>query len=123
LSYFICVNTNFSTNISISNLIFKVTSVTPEFNGSSSLTIFDPYVPNFDYNEYNVLLNNADIPRKSIYFMDVDYSQNPVTPVNQSLILSESADRAYVQDSNYTSQAWSTIRYRGSKYTSIKPSI
>jgi hypothetical protein len=110
-------------NITINTINFNITPVTPEFNGSASLTIFDPYVPNFDYNEYNVLLNNADIPRKSIYFMDVDYSQNPVTPVNQSLILSESADRAYVQDSNYTSQAWSTIRYRGSKYTSIKPSI
>jgi hypothetical protein len=52
--------------------------------------------------------------------MDVDYSQNPVIPVNQSLILDESADRAYVQDSNYTSQAWSNIRYNGSKTNSYR---
>jgi hypothetical protein len=113
-----------STNLTINSVHVSMSLHNSSlFDGSSSLTALNPYVPNFDYNEYNVLLNNVDISRKSIYFMDVDYSQNPVTPVNQSLILSESADRAYVQDSNYTSQAWSTIRYRGSKYTSIKPSI
>jgi hypothetical protein len=52
--------------------------------------------------------------------MDIDYSQNPLIPVNQSLILSGSADRAYVQDSNYTSYSWSGIRYNGSKYNSVK---
>jgi hypothetical protein len=91
-----------------------------EFNGSSSLTIFDPYVVNFDYNEYNALINNAETPQTSVFFMDVDYSQNPVIPINQSLILDESADRAYVQDSNYTSQAWSNIRYNGSKTNSYR---
>jgi len=109
--------------LNITTLTIKIIQTTPEFNGSASLTIFDPYVPNFDYNEYNVLLNNADIPKKSIYFMDIDYSQNPVIPINQSLILNGSADKAPVPDSNYTSKTWSTIRYRGSKYTSIKPNI
>jgi hypothetical protein len=52
--------------------------------------------------------------------MDVDYSQNPIIPVNQSLILIGAADRASVQDSNYYSRAWTGIRYRGSKYNSIK---
>jgi hypothetical protein len=113
-------------NVPNSNLIFYQNSTitftqTPsEFNGSSSLTIFDPYVSNFDYNEYNALINNAETPQTSVFFMDVDYSQNPVIPVNQSLILDESADRAYVQDSNYTSQAWSNIRYNGSKTNSYR---
>ncbi len=83
-------------------------------------TIFNPSSPNFDYNEYNPLLDNAEIPQTSVFFMDIDYSQNPLVPVNQSLILSGSADRAYVQDSNYTSYSWSGIRYNGSKYNSVK---
>jgi hypothetical protein len=91
-----------------------------EFNGSSSLTLFDPYVVNFDYNEYNALLDNAEIPQESVFFMDIDYSQNPLTPVNQSIILDGDADRAYVQDSNYSSKSWSNIRYNGSKYNSVK---
>jgi hypothetical protein len=41
-----------------------------------------------------------------------------LTPVNFGLIISGTADRAYVQDSNYSSQAWSNIRYNGSKTTS-----
>jgi hypothetical protein len=91
-----------------------------EFNGSSSIVIFDPYVSDFDYNDYNALINNAETPQTSVFFMDIDYSQNPVIPINQSLILSGSADRAQVQDSNYTSQAWSNIRYNGSKTNSYR---
>jgi hypothetical protein len=109
--------------LNISTLTIKIKQTALEFNGSSSLTLIDPYVPNFDYNEYNPLLDNAEIPRKSTYFMDIDYSQNPVTPVNQSIILSGNADKAPVPDSNYTSKSWSNIRYNGTKYTSIKPSI
>jgi len=107
-------------NITVNTINFNITPITPEFNGSSSLTIFDPYVSNFDYNEYNALINNAEIPQTSVFFMDVDYSQNPVIPVNQGLILSGSADRAQVQDSNYTSKAWSNIRYNGSKTNSYR---
>ena len=51
--------------------------------------------------------------------MDIDYSQNPLIPVNQNLLINGSADRAPVQDSNYTSKAWSNIRYNGSRYNSI----
>jgi hypothetical protein len=119
-SFIIGANGGLTVPISIGTINFNITPLTPEFNGSSSLTIFDPYVSNFDYNEYNALINNAEIPQTSVFFMDVDYSQNPVIPVNQSLILDESADRAYVQDSNYTSQAWSNIRYNGSRTNSYR---
>jgi hypothetical protein len=98
----------------------KIEQSPSEFNGSSSLTLFDPYIENFDYNEYNALLNNAETPQTSVFFMDVDYSQNPVIPVNQFLILEGDADRAQVQDSNYTSKAWSNIRYNGSKTNSFR---
>jgi hypothetical protein len=55
--------------------------------------------------------------------MDIDYSQNPLTPVNFGLIISGTADRAYVQDSNYSSRAWSGIRYNGSRTTSYNYNV
>lgn len=91
-----------------------------QFNGSSSLIIFDPDQINFDYNDYNPLLDNAEIPQYSTVWMDVDYSQNPLTPVNFGLIISGTADRAFVQDSNYSSKAWSNLRYNGSRTTSYR---
>jgi len=93
---------------------------TPQFNGSSSLAIFDPDALNFDYNDYNPLLDNAETPQYSNIWMDVDYSQNPLTPVNFGLIISGTADRAFVQDSNYSSKAWSNLRYNGSRTNSFR---
>jgi len=74
----------------------------------------------FNNSDYNAIINNEDLERTSQYFMDVDYSTNTVTPVNQSNILNGDAVNAPIQDSNYTSYTWSNIRYRGSKYNSIK---
>lgn len=89
------------------------------FNGSSSLiTVPNPDVIEFFTSDYNPLLNNAEIPQYSNVWMDIDYSQNPVTPVNFGLIISGTADRAFVQDSNYSSKAWSNLRYEGSRTTS-----
>jgi hypothetical protein len=90
------------------------------FNGSSSLTIFNPDALNFDYNDYNPLLGNAETPQYSTVWMDVDYSQNPLVPINFGLIISGTADRAFVQDSNYSSKAWSNLRYNGSRTTSYR---
>lgn len=99
---------------------FKITQITPLFNGSSSLTIFNPDALNFDYNDYNPLLDNAETPEYSSTFMDIDYSQNPLTPINFGLIISGTADRAFVQDSNYSSKAWSNLRYNGSRTNSYR---
>ncbi len=94
------------------------------FNGSSSLiTVPNPDAINFFNSDYNPLLNNAEIPQYSNVWMDIDYSQNPLTPVNFDLIISGTADRAYVQDSNYSSRAWSGIRYNGSKTTSYNYNV
>jgi len=100
------------------NLQF-ITSSSP-FAGSSSIVLFAPGAINYDYNDYNPLLNNAEIPQYSTTWMDVDYSQNPLVPINFDLIIAGIADRAFVQDSNYSSKAWSNIRYNGSKTTSYR---
>jgi hypothetical protein len=109
--------------ITLTNLTLTISQSILNFTPSQSLTIFDPYLPSnvlsYDYNEYNPLIDNANIPQESDVFMDIDYSQNPLIPINQSLILQGSATRAQVQDSNYASKAWSNIRYNGSKYNSV----
>ena len=86
---------------------------------TSSLIMFTPE-EDFYYSDYNPLFGNAEIPQFSNHFMDVDYTSNFTTPVNFDLIISGTADRAQISDSNYSSFAWSNIRYRGSKYNSYK---
>jgi len=110
-----------TTNVTINSIHVSLSlhNSTP-FNGSSSLTIFDPDALNFDYNDYNPLLGNAETPQYSTVWMDVDYSQNPLVPVNFGLIISGTADRAFVQDSNYSSKAWSNLRYNGSRTNSFR---
>ena len=110
-----------ATPLVLTSFTARFTSQAPStFNGSSSLIIFDPDSINFDYNDYNPLLGNAETPQYSTIWMDVDYSQNPLTPINFSLIISGTADRAFVQDSNYSSKAWSNLRYNGSRTTSYR---
>jgi len=110
----------FETPLSLTLFTARFTQSPSTFNGSSSLVIFNPDSINFDYNDYNPLLGNAETPQYSTIWMDVDYSQNPLTPVNFGLIISGTADRAFVQDSNYSSKAWSNLRYNGSRTNSYR---
>lgn len=73
--------------------------------------------------DYDVLVNNAIIDRTSSVYFDVDYSQQGILPVNQNVILSQSADHAAVQDSNYTLFRNISPRYLGSKNTSAKYNV
>ena len=82
---------------------------------TSSLTIFEPEFIDFEYNDYNAIYGNAEVPQFSFQFMDVDYTSTYDEPVNFGLIISGTADRAPVQDSNYSSNAWSDLRYNGVK--------
>jgi hypothetical protein len=98
--------TSFNWNFTQSNLTNPATS---------SLTIFEPEFIDFEYNDYNALFGNAETPQFSFQFMDVDYTSTYDEPVNFGLIISGTADRAPVQDSNYSSNAWSDLRYNGVK--------
>lgn len=99
--------------VTIQNLRLIISQSTSPNSPSSSLTIFNPEFIDWDYNDYNALFGNAETPQFSSQLMDVDYTSTYTTPVNFDLIISGTADRAQVQDSNYTSQAWSNIRYNG----------
>ena len=99
------------TNISINSFEVIISGSNSPIT-SSTLIVFNPE-EDFYYSDYNALFGNAETPQFSSQFMDVDYTSTFTTPVNFDLIISGTADRAQVQDSNYSSQAWSNIRYNG----------
>jgi len=82
--------------------------------------IFEPYIttPNYYNSDNNPLINNAIDIRKSSIYQDVDYSQGALVPVNFNLLISGSAQKAEVQDSNYTLARHINPRYEGSRTTS-----
>jgi hypothetical protein len=65
-----------------------------------------------------VLSGDVQIERFSSKYMDVDFTTNQITAVNEQDILSGSATRAAVQDSNYTTARVINPRYNGSRSTS-----
>jgi hypothetical protein len=84
--------------------------------------IFEPYITTANYynSDFNPLINNAVDIRKSSIYQDIDYSQGALVPVNFDLLISGSATKATVQDSNYTLARHINPRYNGSKTTSQK---
>jgi hypothetical protein len=101
-------------------IFYSVYSVTSSLFPLSSI-LLNPYlnsVPNFYNSDYNPLINNTEGDRLSTKFQDVDYSTGMVTPTNFNLLISGSALKAAVQDSNYTSKRVTLPRYEGSKSTS-----
>jgi hypothetical protein len=82
--------------------------------------IFEPYIttPNFYNSDDNALLNNVDEYRLSTVYQDVDYSTGIQIPTNFGLLISGSAIKAPIQDSNYTTKRHIIPRYLGSKSTS-----
>ena len=87
------------------------------FNGEYSGSTLTPQL-HYQLNT-TPLLNNVSSSRTSIIYQDLDYNQNGLNPVNFQFVLSGSATRAAIQDSNYSSgSAWSKARYSGTKLSS-----
>lgn len=91
---------------------------------------FLPFIQDiqFSSNEYNAILSNAQEARKSERIVESDRIRGRILPTNFEAILDQSADPAYIQDSNYSSQGWSNSRYAGSvssksNYGGVTPSI
>ena len=87
---------------------------------SCALSILEPYIttPNYYNSDDNPTINNINNDRLSTIYEDVDYSTDISTPINFDLIISGSAIKAAVQDSNYSSKRIILPRYEGSKSTS-----
>jgi hypothetical protein len=82
----------------------------------------------FGFSEFNPLISNASIGRKSNIIMQSDRLEQTVLPANINALLSESAVKASVQDSLYTDTGWTNARYIGSETSAaesagIPPSI
>ena len=102
----------------INNPEFPLGFRSTDFSGCpiTNLSLFESYIEP----DCLVIANNAPISRFSSKYFDVDYSQQNILPVNQQVILSQSATYAQVQDSNYTLARNINPRYVGSKNTSAK---
>jgi hypothetical protein len=89
-------------------------------SSNCELVIFEPYItePNYYYSNFNPVMNNVDEARLNSIYQDIDYSSNILTPVNFNLLISGSALKAAVQDSNYSSKRVTLPRYDGVKSTS-----
>jgi hypothetical protein len=109
-----------STTLQSSSLLITQSRAVSSSNCEN--VIFEPYIttPNFYNSDENALLNNVELTRLSTTYQDVDYSAGITEPVNFNLIISGSAVKAAVQDSNYTTQRHIIPRYNGSRSTSQK---
>lgn len=102
---------------------FKVTPVTIPFTPNSnacSLSFFEPSTLNVGFynSDYNATLSNANFIRQSDFIHDVDRLRDQSIPTNYDAIIDQSAVKAPVQDSNYSSIGHQQSKYAGSK-TSI----
>jgi len=104
----------------LSNVQFQLTQSIAPSAAENDPIIIEPYItlPNFYNSDYNALLNNVLDDRLSTVYQDVDYSTGITTPTNFGLLISGSALKAAVQDSNYTTKRHILPRYEGSKSTS-----
>jgi hypothetical protein len=92
--------------------------------GIGAQTILEPYITTpFINSDYDVLMNNAVANRPNSFYMDVDFADSQVLPINQQAILSSSASPAVIQDSNYSSAGWVNSRYIGKELTSQKLNV
>jgi hypothetical protein len=117
-SFYLSLYTNNTGSLNIKNFI--VTQSTNPQSGISDLLVLEPFIDeDFATSDYNVLAGDVLEPRVNPFYMDVDYSSNAIQAVNQSQIISGSATRATVQQSNYTDTGWVNARYIGTKNNSI----
>ena len=94
------------------------TSTAVAANSSSAETGFSFIDQQFEIDQdCNPLLNNAIESRINEWLQDVDYSVNATTPVNFEQIISGSATKAAIPQSNYTQLGFVNSRYAGSSTT------
>lgn len=108
-------------NSIIVNFSSPETSVAVSANTSSAETGFSFIDQQFEIDQdCNPLLNNATEPRINEWLQDVDYSVNAITPINFEQIISGSATKAAIPQSNYTQLGFVNSRYNGSSTTRAK---
>jgi hypothetical protein len=121
-TYFQLLNNNdfYTGNLSITGLRLTIDQIAASSSAEYDSIIIEPYIttPNYYNSDFNPLINNVDDARLSTIYEDVDYSTGITTPTNFALLISGSALKAPVQDSNYSSKRVINPRYDGSRSTS-----
>jgi hypothetical protein len=114
----ISIPTTSSTLIS-SNLLITQSRVISSSNCLPSIFV-EPYIEiaNFYNSDENALINNVESIRQNTLLQDIDYSSGITTPVNFAALISGSATKATIPDSNYTTKRHIIPRYLGSRSTS-----
>ena len=103
---------------------FSITQSISPLAGIGAQTILEPYITTpFINSDYDVLMNNAVINRPNSLFLDVDFADSQILPINQQAILSSSASPAVIQDSYYSSDWWASSRYNGQQLSNEKYNV
>jgi len=81
--------------------------------------VLEPYIKkDFLVSNCNPIYGSATDIRPGTLYQDVDYSSNATTPVNFGQLISGSATKANIPDSNYSTKRITLPRYEGSRSTS-----
>ena len=109
--------TGFSQIVKSGSLL--ITQSIAPITAKNDSVIFEPYITSINYynSDDNPIINNAVDNRQSTTWEDLDYSQGALIPVNFITVISGSATKASVQDSNYSTIRHINPRYRGSRNT------
>jgi hypothetical protein len=108
-------------NVFSSNSKFFITSSAASATSSVD-SVLEPYFSS-DFSralDCQPLLNNVQGERANPFLQDLDYNTSQTVPVNYQAVVSESATKATVPESNYTQLSSTNIRYNGSKNQSEK---
>jgi hypothetical protein len=94
----------------------KIPNFNNKFYGDKLVEVtFPDSTGSLGFDEYNAVLNNANSSITSSKIMNADYALNARIPTNNDRLISGTAQRMEIQDSNYSSVAWTSPRYVGSQ--------
>lgn len=85
----------------------------------STSTVLLPGISSIQFtnSNFDVLINNVEVPRASLYLQESDrYKSNTqeiLAPLNINQLRQDNATKATVQDSNYEINGWTQARYEG----------
>lgn len=98
---------------------FTIASITTP--SLSVLTSITPFISPIEFlnSDYNVLFSNATEQRFSAIIQQSDRANTGTIPTNFKALLTDSASKAHVQDSNYSDTGWAGARYNGSKTSAL----
>ena len=103
------------TRIFLSSTVGTGSNPLPSNVKNLDTTLIPFFKDKFQNSDYDVLLGDVDAARPNPYLQDLDYQTSQTVPVNYEVVLNQSATRATVPVSYYTTPSQINNRYIGSK--------